>query len=258
MKFEDIMRQSCNLAGEIMMDNFGLNKEIKSKGPNNWVTEVDIKIEKKIINFIKQHYPTSSFLAEESNENNGVRSDLHWIIDPIDGTNNYIHNYPFFCVSIALMIDGVIAHGSIYDPNRKEFFYSEKGGGCYLNDKPILVSSNHNLSQTLLCTGFITSNKKYAQANVENFKNLLYKCRSIRRDGSAALDLAYVACGRLDGFWELGLNPWDTAAGILLVTEAGCAVTRINGDTYDINKKDIVASNSLIHGDLVNILKCDL
>ncbi len=258
MNFFDIMKKSCYSAGEIMMESFEQNKEIKSKGENNWVTEIDIKIENTIVNLIKRDYPDSSFLAEELNSNNNKKSSLHWIIDPIDGTNNYIHDYPFFCISIGLMIEGIISHAAILDPVRNEFFYSEKGSGSYLNDKKIFVSNNNKLNQALLCTGFITSNKEYGEANVENFKNLLYKCRSIRRDGSAALDLAYVACGRLDGFWELGLNPWDTAAGILLVEEAGGMITKINGEEYEIHQKDIVASNSLIHKDLLYILECKL
>ena len=253
-KFHDVLERSCFQAGEIILKNFGKKKKIKSKGVNNWVTEIDFKAENAIIRCIKKYFPESSFLAEESG-NSEEQSELHWIIDPIDGTNNYIHNYPFFSVSIALSIDGVISYSSIFDPLRKEFFFAERGRGSFLNKRKIFVSKINKLSESLLCTGFVTSNKKYTEMNMRNFKKLIYFCQSIRRDGSAALDLAYVASGRLDAFWMLGLNPWDTAAGILLVKEASGMVTKANGENYGIYDESLLASNSFMHKELVKNLK---
>jgi myo-inositol-1(or 4)-monophosphatase len=253
-KFHEVLQKSCFQAGEIILKSFGTNKKIKSKGDNNWVTETDLKAENAIIKCIKKYFPESSFLAEESGRSKN-QSDLHWIIDPIDGTNNYIHNYPFFCVSIALSIGGVLSCASIFDPLKKEFFFAEKNKGSFLNERKISVTKLDKLSKSLLCTGFITSNKKHTDINIRNFKNLTHSCRSIRRDGSAALDLAYVACGRLDAFWELGLNAWDTAAGILLVKEAGGTVTQINGKDYSIYDESLLASNSYIHKDLMKKLQ---
>jgi len=252
--FHDVLKKSCFQAGEVILKNFGKKKKIQSKGINDWVTEIDFKAENVIIKCIKKYFPESSFLAEESG-NSERRSELHWIIDPIDGTNNYIHNHPFFSVSIALSIDGVISYSAVFDPLRKEFFFAEKGRGSFLNKKKIVVSNIKKLSESLLCTGFITSNKKYTEMNMRNFKKLIYHCQSIRRDGSAALDLAYVASGRLDAFWVLGLKPWDTAAGILLVKEAGGIVTKANGKNYSIYDKSLLTSNQFLHKELIRNLK---
>jgi len=257
-RVHEALQKSCSRAGKIILKSFGENKKIKSKGDNNWVTETDLKAENSIIRCIKEYFPESSFLAEESGKSTGMHkgpSDLLWIIDPIDGTNNYIHDYPFFCVSIALSIDGVLSYAAIFDPLKSEFFFAEKNKGAFLNGKKISVTKLNKLSKSLLCTGFITSNKKHTDINIKNFKNLIHSCRSIRRDGSAALDLAYVACGRLDAFWELGLNAWDTAGGILLVQEAGGTVTQINGEDYSIYDESLLASNPYIHKDLMKKLQ---
>ena len=252
LSIKKVLKLACNEAGEIIKKSFGSVKKISSKGKNDWVTTQDKKVEKHIIDTIKKYYPDSSFIAEESGAS-PKSSRIQWIIDPIDGTNNFIHDYPFFCTSIGVQVDGELNYGAIYDPLRKEFFYAEKGLGAFLNNKRIKTSQVDNLEEALLCTGFITSKKHYAKKNIDNFQKLLFKCRSIRRDGSAALDLAYVACGRLDGFWELGLNSWDTAAGVLLVKEAGGVIGNSQGKTFDILKnKSLIASNKYIFNDLMS------
>jgi myo-inositol-1(or 4)-monophosphatase len=256
-KIKKVLRAACLEAGGILLQNYGVKKRVKSKGHNDWVTSQDIVIEQAIIKIIKKTFPYASFIGEETGESS-INSDMLWIIDPIDGTNNYIHDYPFFCTSIGVMIKNRLEHGAIYDCLRDEFFYAGRKNGSYLNGKKIGVSNTRNLSDSLLCTGFITSNKSYAKKNIANFKRLVFKARSIRRDGSAALDLAYVACGRLDGFWELGLNSWDTSAGVLLVEEAGGKVVNSLGRKFDILKnKSLISGNKIIVKKLITEIQAD-
>jgi len=242
-KVRKVLKAACLEAGKIISANYGKVKNVRSKGANDWVTTQDIKVEKVIINIVKKVFPNSNFIGEETGAS-GNNQAMTWVIDPIDGTNNYIHDYPFFCTSIGVMIKGKITYGAIFDSNRNEFFYAQKDAGAFLNGKKINVSRIKNLSDSLLCTGFITSKKSFARKNLANFRRLIFKARSIRRDGSAALDLAYVACGRLDGFWELGLNSWDTSAGVLLVREAGGRVVNSSGKNFNILKnKSIISAN---------------
>ncbi|MBT3476197.1 inositol monophosphatase [bacterium] len=253
-KIKKVLKLACLEAGKVILKNYGTIKSVKSKGRNDWVTKQDILIERRVIKIIKRDFPDSAFIGEET----GVSSkkmDMTWIIDPIDGTNNYIHDYPFFCTSIGVMIKGEMTHGAVYDPLREEFFYAQKDHGAFMNEKRIKVSEIRKLSDSLLCTGFITSKVSYAKKNISNFTRLVFKARSIRRDGSAALDLAYVACGRLDGFWELGLNSWDTSAGVLLVEEAGGKVINSKGKKFNIleNKSLISANKYLVKKLLVEI-----
>lgn len=256
-KIKKILLLACKTAGKTLLKSYNSKKVVKSKGNNDWVTEYDIKIEKSIINILKKNFPDSEFIGEETGSSS-IKKEMTWIIDPIDGTNNFIHNYPFFCTSIGLMIKGKISYGAIYDPLRDEFFYAQKNKGAFLNGKRIRVSKVRKVSDTLLCTGFISSKKNYGKKNIDNFKRLVFKCRSIRRDGSAALDLAYVACGRLDGFWELGLNSWDTSAGVLLVREAGGRVISADGKNYNILKsKSLLASNKVILKDILSQIKVE-
>ena len=253
-KIKKVLKLACLEAGKVILKNYGTIKSVKSKGRNDWVTKQDILIERRVIKIIKRDFPDSAFIGEET----GVSSkkmDMTWIIDPIDGTNNYNHDYPFFCTSIGVMIKGEMTHGAVYDPLREEFFYAQKDHGAFMNEKRIKVSEIRKLSDSLLCTGFITSKVSYAKKNISNFTRLVFKARSIRRDGSAALDLAYVACGRLDGFWELGLNSWDTSAGVLLVEEAGGKVINSKGKKFNIleNKSLISANKYLVKKLLVEI-----
>ena len=245
-KIKKVLKLACLEAGKVILKNYGTIKSVKSKGRNDWVTKQDILIERRVIKIIKRDFPDSAFIGEET----GVSSkkmDMTWIIDPIDGTNNYIHDYPFFCTSIGVMIKGEMTHGAVYDPLREEFFYAQKDHGAFMNEKRIKVSEIRKLSDSLLCTGFITSKVSYAKKNISNFTRLVFKARSIRRDGSAALDLAYVACGRLDGFWELGLNSWDTSAGVLLVEEAGGKVINSKGKKFNIlENKSLISANKYL------------
>jgi myo-inositol-1(or 4)-monophosphatase len=245
-KIKEVLKLACLEAGKVISKNYGTRKSVKSKGDNDWVTKQDILVEKLIIKIIKKTFPDSSFIGEETGASR-KKMDMTWIIDPIDGTNNYIHDYPFFCTSIGVMIKGKMMHGAIYDSLRDEFFYAQKNHGAFMNGKRIKVSEIKKLSDSLLCTGFITSKVSYAKKNISNFRRLVFKARSIRRDGSAALDLAYVACGRLDGFWELGLNSWDTSAGVLLVEEAGGKVINSKGEKFNIIKnKSLISGNKYL------------
>ncbi len=226
---------------------------VSYKGKNNIVTDVDKKSEKMIIGRILSRFPGHSILSEEigSIRNN---TEFKWIIDPLDGTTNFAHAFPFFCVSIALEVSGDIVFGVVYDPMREELFCAERGRGAYLNKKRIGVSRNRKLEESFLATGFsYGQNRKYK--NIGNFKRLLMKTMAIRRAGSAALDLSYVACGRFDGFWEMDLKPWDSAAGYIIVKEAKGKITKFDGSKYSIYAEDILATNNLIHNQMVPYLK---
>jgi myo-inositol-1(or 4)-monophosphatase len=241
-------------AGKILKDNFGKSLEIDFKGDINLVTDIDRLSEKTIVEIIMDKYPDHQILAEES-EGKRSESPYRWIIDPLDGTTNYAHGFPFFCVSIALEKDREIILGIIYDPLLEEFFVAEKGKGAYLNKKKIEVSSTDNLIHSLLATGFPYDLRESEENNIDHFNNFIMSAQAVRRAGSAALDLCYVAMGRFDGFWELKLSPWDVAAGSLIVKEAGGIVTDFKGGDFDIYSKEILASNKKIHNEMVQVLK---
>jgi len=250
-EFLDTAIEAARKAGEIQLSGLGKEKNVRYKGEINLVTEIDKKSETVIIQHILSKYPDHNILAEESHPDKRSGEFL-WIIDPIDGTTNYAHEFPFFCVSIALSIDKEITVGVIYDALRDELFYSTKNGGAFYNNERIHVSRTTELRQSLIGTGFpyeITIESK------EFFSHFLMKAQAIRRAGSAALDLAYLANGRLDGFWELCLHPWDTAAGIVLVEEAGGMVTDFNGGDYSIFRKEILATNGKIHSQMIKELQ---
>ena len=240
-------------AGQIMLKRRGHPGKIDYKGRINLVTEVDLLCEKKIIECIKNDYPDHSILAEESGES-ATDSDYKWIIDPIDGTTNFAHDFPFYCSSIALEIKGNLQIGVVYLPVLDELFTAQRGKGAFLNDKKIQVSKVDNLKTSMLATGFAYDVHETDMDNVNHFKNFLKQARAVRRPGSAAIDLCYVAAGRFDGFWELNLHPWDVAAGVLLIEEAGGKVTSMAGEHYSIYSNNILASNRGIHGDMVSIL----
>jgi myo-inositol-1(or 4)-monophosphatase len=242
-------------AGQILLEKFGRQINISKKGDIDLVTEADLASEALIIERIKSYHPRHSILAEESGEAViiGGENKWKWIIDPLDGTTNYAHGYPCFCVTIALEHEGDIVIGVTYDPTRNELFAAEKGNGASLNNKPICVSAEAKLADSLVVTGFPYDFKQ--KENFErNLTNFLVKSRGVRRDGSAAIDMAYVACGRFDGFWEEGLNPWDVAAGKLLIEEAGGQVTYYDGSPFSIYSPPICASNGHIHGEMLTIL----
>lgn len=248
--------ETAREAGQILLEKFGRKIGISKKGDINLVTEADLTSEKLIIERIKSYYPKHSILAEESGEAVILGGDTKWkwIIDPLDGTTNFAHGYPCFCVTLALEHNGEIVVGVTFDPTRNELFAAEKGRGATLNNKPIRVSDTEELSEALIVTGF-----PYDFKQKENFARhlteFLLNSRGVRRDGSAAIDMAYIACGRFDGFWEEGLNPWDVAAGFLLIEEAGGQVSYYNGDKFSIYKPPICASNGLIHSQMLEILR---
>ncbi len=247
-------QQTAREAGKILLDKFGKKINVYKKGNINLVTEADLASEKFIIDQINTYYPKHSILAEES----GVavvdgESKWKWIIDPLDGTTNFAHGYPCFCVTIALEHEGNIVVGVTFDPTRDEMFAAEKGSGAFLNHKQIHVSDTEKIGDALICTGF-----PYDVSERENFerhfKSFVAKARGIRRDGSAAIDMAYVACGRFDGFWEEGLQAWDVAAGKLLIEESGGRVSYYDNSDFSIYKPPICASNGMIHNEMLSIL----
>lgn len=248
--------QTARDAGRILADRVGRSLQISNKGDIDLVTESDLASEKLIVERVRSHYPRHTILAEESGEAviaGPTQSDWKWIIDPLDGTTNYAHGYPCFCVSIAVERSGQMEIGVVYDPMRDEMFAAERGQGATLNDRRIRVSNIEDLNQAMLCTGFpydVRTRPDFARG----FTNFTMHAQAVRRDGSAALDLAYVACGRFDGFWEDGLNPWDIAAGVLLIEEAGGLVTDFQSGPLNIYTPKVVASNGLIHQSMLRVL----
>lgn len=253
MNYIEVAKDTARKAGVVLLENLGKVKEIEFKAKNSLVTEVDKLSEEIIINNIKQSFPSHDIFAEESGRDS-ENSDYLWLIDPIDGTTNYAHAYPFFSISIALEIKGEVKVGLVYDPVKDEMFTAEEGKGAFLNGKAITVSKSDAIEHSHVCTGFMHDSEWMVEANIKHFGNFIRRARAVRRDGSAALDLCYVACGRFDGFWELGLNPWDTAAAVLILKEAGGLVTKFTGDEYNIYMKDILASNSIVHDQMIEIL----
>ncbi|HEC80057.1 MAG TPA: inositol monophosphatase [Firmicutes bacterium] len=249
----NFIREVAIKAGELLMEYYKEDLSMYLKGDINPVTIADTESEKLIIGEIKKAFPHHSILAEETGGEK-QESEWLWVIDPLDGTTNYAHHYPSFCVSIALLKKCKPIMGVIYHPLLNEFFYAERGNGAYLNDRPIKVSNVDKLDKAFLTTGFAYDVHETEDDNVDNFRAFLKRSMAIRRGGSAALDLAYTACGRFDGFWEMRLHPWDTAAGILMVEEAGGRVTTFDGGDFDIYKKEILATNGLIHNDMIDVL----
>ena len=248
-KIKEVAVSVVQEAGKYALKRMGHLKQVSQKsGRTDLVTDVDKKCEEIIINTIKKDFPSHSILAEESGEYS-QEADYKWVIDPLDGTTNYAHAFPVFCVSIGVTFKGKVKLGVVYDPSRDELFVAEDDKGASLNGNKIEVSKTKALQDSLVVTGF-AYNTEGRIANVEYFTKMLENTQAVRRLGSAALDLCYVACGRFDGFWEMGLNPWDTAAGQLMVKESGGNVTQMNGEPYDIYKKDIMATNGIIHDEM--------
>jgi len=246
-------RQTAVGAGNLLLKKANKHNRVSFKGRINLVTEADLASERYIIKAIEKKFPNHSILAEEESAKNKA-SEFKWIIDPLDGTTNFAHGFPFYCVSIALEYRGEIILGVVYDPQREELFHATIGGGSFLNGKKIHVTEETKLSRALLATGFPYDIGSSNEDNLKNFARFAKVARGIRRPGSAALDLCYLACGRIDGFWELKLSPWDTAAGKLIVEEAGGRVTDFNGEKYFIYGKYILASNGRIHNQMKRIL----
>ncbi len=249
--------QTARDAGHLLAERLGRSLRIENKSEIDLVTESDLASERLIIDRIKTYYPRHSILAEESGATSpataDAQSEWRWIVDPLDGTTNYAHGYPCFCVSIALEYKGEIELGVVYDPMREELFSAKRGEGAALNGRPIQVSPTPNLASALLCTGFPYDVRERGEF-ARHFANFIMNAQAVRRDGSAALDLAYVACGRFDGFWEEGLRPWDVAAAVLMIVEAGGRVTYYDGSAFDIYGAPILASNSLVHEQMMRVL----
>jgi myo-inositol-1(or 4)-monophosphatase len=240
-------------AGVLLREKLDDIHTVQYKGDINLVTEADRLSEALIVERIRTAFPGHDILAEESPET-ATGSGLRWIIDPLDGTTNYAHGYPIFCVSIALEVEGVIRLGAVYNPMLAELFVAVKGEGAFLNGRRLAVSRTAKLSRSLLATGFPYDIRENPDNNINYSRTLAMNAQAIRRAGAAALDLAYVAAGRFDGFWELRLMPWDTAAGWILVTEAGGMVTDLRGGPYQLRSPHILASNGLIHREMAGIL----
>jgi myo-inositol-1(or 4)-monophosphatase len=252
-QFLKVAIEAAKKSGALIRSRVGKIKTIDYKGAIDLVTDVDKASERLIKDHLFKKFPKHLFLGEESGgqrEGNGYR----WVVDPIDGTTNFAHGFPYFSVSVALEINCQPAVGVVYDPMHDELFYATKGGGAFLNKKKIKVSPIKDLKKSLLCTGFAYEIKDARDSNVEHFVDFLMTSQAIRRMGSAALDLCYVACGRFDGFWEIGLKPWDTAAAILVVTEAGGKLSKFNGAKYSHYDQEILATNNLIHTQMSKIL----
>jgi myo-inositol-1(or 4)-monophosphatase len=249
--------QTARDAGHILAERFGrASLAVERKGEIDLVTEADLAAEQLIVERIRSHYPRHSILAEEGGDvtREERASEYKWIVDPLDGTTNYAHGYPCFCVSIALERDSEIVLGVIYDPVRDELFSAERGEGATLNARRIRVSDTDDLNRALLCTGFpydVRDRGDFAR----HFYNFIMHSQGVRRDGSAALDLAYVAAGRFEGFWEEGLRAWDVAAGKLLVEEAGGRVSRYDGSRFSVYQAPILASNGLVHEAMMRVLQ---
>lgn len=250
--FKKIAIDAALKSGLFIKRSVGKIGKISYKGRDNIVTDVDKKAEGMIIKEILSHFSDHAILSEESRPIKGD-SGYRWIIDPLDGTTNFAHAFPFFAVSIGLEEAGRMIMGVVYDPMREELFYAGLGKGAYLNNRRISVSGTRRLSESFLATGFSYGNREKAK-NVKYFARFLTASLALRRAGSAALDLSYVACGRFDGFWEMKLYPWDSAAGVLIVRESGGLVTKFDGSPFTPYDKDILATNNFIHHQMVKVL----
>ena len=236
-------------AGHLLMTYFERRIGFEYKGDVDLVTEADRASEKLIVQRIRDAFPSHGILGEEGTRQESG-GDFRWYVDPLDGTTNFAHGYPVFCVSLGVEAAGSVVAGVLYDPTRGELFSAEKGKGATLNGRPIHVSKTKTLSEALLATGF-PSHKRHKNPNIHFYHQLTLRSHGLRRAGSAALDLANVAAGRYDGFWEFNLNPWDTSAGVLLVLEAGGTVTRFDGSPWRIDSSETLASNTLLQPELM-------
>jgi myo-inositol-1(or 4)-monophosphatase len=250
----EIARKAAREAGKIVYDHFGRKNQVRKKGNIDLVTEADLKSEQKIIETITRPFPNDSILSEETGAHQHLPNRV-WLIDPLDGTTNFAHAFPFFGVSIAFEVEGRVVLGIVYNPCMNEWFEAVRGGGAFLNRQKVGVSRTQNLMESLLATGFPYDVHENPDGVVARFKTMLTHSQGVRRPGSAALDLCYVACGRVDGYWEERLHPWDTAAGLVIVEEAGGKVTDYTGSDYTPYSRTILASNGLIHEEMIQALK---
>jgi myo-inositol-1(or 4)-monophosphatase len=240
-------------AGAILLEGYGRPHDPERKGRIDLVTEYDRRSEALVLARLRERFPGSAVLAEESGVH-ASESPLRWIVDPLDGTTNFAHNYPFFAVSIAAELDGEVVAGAIYDPVRPEMFAAARGAGATRNGEPIRVSAIARLEDALLVTGFPYDVRERPELLIPTFQAFLTRAQAIRRDGSATLNLCYLAMGRFDGFWEASLAPWDLAAGTLLVREAGGRVTNYRGERFDLGAGELLATNGALHAEMIEVL----
>jgi myo-inositol-1(or 4)-monophosphatase len=247
--------EAADAAGEIIRDNWRRPKNIDFKDAIDLVTSVDRESERKIVETIRRYFPDHSILAEEETDVQGSQQESRWVVDPLDGTTNFAHSYPQFCISIALEQNRRVILALVYDPLRRECFRAVADQGATLDGERIAVSTIDRLDRALLATGFPYDHRDHTEFYLSYFEAFTKRSQGIRRGGSAALDLCYVACGRLDGFWEMKLKPWDTAAGTLIVTEAGGQLSNFSGQPFSIWGNETLASNRLIHAEMLDALR---
>lgn len=252
--FLNVAWEAANAAGTLIRDHWQKPKQIDFKGAIDLVTSTDRDAERRIVEILQRHFPEHSILAEEETNQTGTEQSFRWIIDPLDGTTNFAHGYPQFAVSIALEHHDETIVGLIYDPIRRECFRAARGSGATLNGDSIRVSTTQQLEKSLLATGFPYDRWEKAEFYLSYFKAFMTRTQGIRRAGAAALDLCYVACGRLDGFWEFNLKPWDVAAGTLIVKEAGGRLSDFAGYEFSLTGNQTLASNSAIHAEMLRVL----
>ena len=251
-----LARRLAREAGAIQRERYEADHQIDTKSAAvDLVTEVDHACEELVVSALERERPKDAILAEEGRGSDHPGARWRWIIDPLDGTTNYAHSYPRFCVSLGVACAGSPQVGVVYDPLLDELYHATAGGGAYRNDRPIRVSPEARLDRSLLATGFAYDRRQSEEDNVAEFATFLRQARALRRDGSAALDLCYVACGRLDGYWEFKLQPWDVAAGALIVTEAGGRISDLDGGDGYRTGEQVVTSNGAIHDAMIAVLR---
>jgi myo-inositol-1(or 4)-monophosphatase len=254
MNAKETAVRAAKKTGRMLAEHLGKAGKVEFKGAVDIVTEMDRRAESLIIDEIRKDFPEHGVLTEESRELKSG-SGFRWIIDPLDGTTNYAHGFPTFCVSIAFEEAGTVKLGAVYNPMLDELFLAEKGGGAFLNGLKIRVSGTDSLDKSLLATGFPYDIRVSEKNNLDHFTAFATRVQAIRRAGSAALDLSYTACGRFDGFWEMKLHPWDVAAASLIMEEAGGTVTDFNNGPFSIYSDECLASNGLIHDQMLKVLR---
>lgn len=246
--------EAAQAAGAILEEHAKNGFLVEQKGTVNLITDADRHAEQAIVDIIGKSFPLHQILTEERGLLTQRASPYRWVIDPLDGTTNFVHGYPAYCVSIGLELEARCIQGVVWDPTRKELFVAEAGGGAFLNETKLRVSRTPSLNAALVVTGFPYDIRESPQNNLDHFSRFALRAQGVRRTGTAALDLCYVAAGRFDGFWELKLHPWDMAAGSVIVVEAGGRLTDFGGHAFSIYGKELVASNGLVHEELLTVL----